>query len=106
MPWEVTSRSPSDPHGTPKTPKPASCKPLTLMKQNDDDVVSASDIASWAYCPEAWRLQSLGYESGNKAALERGETFHAKTAAVERHSTVALRVGLVLLALGVALVVY
>jgi hypothetical protein len=72
-----------------------------MAKRTADDVVSASEIGSWAFCPEAWRLQSLGCESENKAALERGESSHAKTAAVERHSTVALRLGLVLLALGV-----
>ena len=44
------------------------------MKQLDDDVVSASEIAQWAWCPESWRLDSLGFEPGNRAALEKGES--------------------------------
>ena len=77
------------------------------MKRRDDDVVSASEIASWAWCPEAWRLgQGLGLRPGNEERLEEGERIHARTAATERHSGVALRVGLVLLALGVVALVY
>ena len=41
------------------------------MKRNDD-VVSASEIASWAWCPESWRLDALGAEPGNRAALRAG----------------------------------
>ena len=43
-----------------------------------DDVVSASEITSWAWCPESWRLDSLGAEPENRAALVRGERFHAR----------------------------
>lgn len=73
-----------------------------MAKRHPDDVVSASEIASWALCPEAWRLgQGLGLRPGNEERLQEGELFHARTAAIERHSGTALRVGLVLLALGV-----
>ena len=38
------------------------------MKRTED-VVSASEIASWAWCPESWRLNSLGQEPENRAAI-------------------------------------
>jgi len=71
------------------------------MAKRHHDVVSASEIASWAWCPESWRLgQGLGLRPGNEAQLAQGERFHVQTAAVERHTGSALRVGLVLFALG------
>ena len=78
-----------------------------MTKRHPDDVVSASEIASWTWCPEAWRLgQGLGLRPGHEERLEEGERIHARTATVERHSGAALRVGLVLLALGVVALVY
>ena len=47
--------------------------------RRDNDVVSASEIASWAWCPESWRLESLGAEPENQAELARGKAFHART---------------------------
>ncbi len=67
------------------------------------EVVSATEIASFAYCPEQWRLQSLGNPSENLAALERGEAFHAKSATVEISSQLAIRVSWLLVLLGLAL---
>ena len=33
-------------------------------------MISAQEIARWAYCPEQWRLQyGLGLESENRAAM-------------------------------------
>ncbi len=66
------------------------------MKRTDD-VVSASEIASWAWCPESWRLGSLGSEPGNRGALRRGERLHTRTARLERWSAFALRLGVRLL---------
>jgi hypothetical protein len=67
----------------------------------NDDLVSASEIVSWAWCPESWRLDALGDEPENRAALRRGEESHARTAVVERQSSVTLRAGPVLLLLAV-----
>lgn len=49
----------------------------------DHDVVSASEIAAWAWCPESWRLQALGKKPGSQAELDRGERFHLTTTAFE-----------------------
>ena len=71
----------------------------------NDDVVSASEIASWAWCPESWRLQSLGHEPGNRAAMKRGEKFHARTVAFEERSRSAISLGWWLLATALLLAV-
>lgn len=42
------------------------------MSRRDPELVSASEIASWAWCPESWRLDALGAEPGNRDALRRG----------------------------------
>ncbi len=71
------------------------------MAKRHHDVVSASEIGSWAWCPEAWRLgQGLGLRPRNEEQLAQGERIHVRTATVERHTGAALRVGLVLFALG------
>ena len=59
-----------------------------------NDVVSASEIAAWAWCPESWRLSALGHEPGNRAAMERGEKRHALTAFIERWSVLAITLGI------------
>ena len=72
------------------------------MKRNDD-VVSASEIAAWAWCPESWRLDALGAEPENQAARERGEGAHARVAAIEAGTRSAAGLGWWLLAAGAAL---
>lgn len=69
------------------------------MNSKPTDVVSASEIASWAWCPEAWRLEALGAEPGNKAELARGKAFHERTSIFEVWSRRAASLGLWLCAL-------
>lgn len=75
------------------------------MNLKPRDVVSASEIASWEWCPESWRLDALGKGRSNKEELFRGETFHARTAAIEvwsrRAVTTAVAVLILALAVGV-----
>ena len=61
-------------------------------------MVSASEIASWAWCPESWRLSALGHEPANRAAMKQGEEFHVRKAAFEVRSRSAISVGWWLLA--------
>jgi hypothetical protein len=64
------------------------------------DAISASEIASFAYCPEQWRLQyGLGHASENVAFLKQGEGLHAKTASVEVSSRGVFRLSWVLILL-------
>lgn len=72
------------------------------MKRSDD-MVSASEIAAWAWCPESWRLKALGHEPGNGRALRRGERRHTFLARFERWSGAAVRLGVWLFVLGLLL---
>ncbi len=72
--------------------------------KHPDDLVTASEIASWAWCPESWRLKSIGHEPENQDALRRGEAHHAEKAAFEGRSRSAVRLGLWLIIAGVFLV--
>lgn len=78
------------------------------MSAKQSDVVSASEIASWEWCPESWRLAALGVEAENQEALDRGKRFHARTSAFEVWSRLAAKLGrwLLLLALLVAALWY
>ena len=81
--------------------------PKIMRKIEDPEMVSASEIASYAFCPVAWRLASgLGLRPNNERQLARGEDIHAKTAAIEERSQAAMRPGVLPVALGrIALVV-
>lgn len=74
------------------------------MKQKASDVVSASEIAAWAWCPESWRLDALGAEPSNQAALARGRAFHSWTTFVEVWSRRAAWAGVLLVAAAVLVV--
>lgn len=74
------------------------------MDRQRSDIVSASEIASWEWCPEAWRLEALGEEPGNREERARGEAFHARTAAAEVATRRARLAGLCLLALALLVV--
>lgn len=65
-------------------------------------LVTASEIACYAYCPEQWRLQyGLGLLAQNRASLDAGTRHHIRKAAAECVAGGALVLGqrLVLLAL-------
>src|SRR5450759_5031225 len=63
-------------------------------------MVSASEIAAFAYCPEQYRLQyGLGLEPENQAALDAGNRHHARKAVAERIAGGAIMMGRILAAL-------
>ena len=54
-------------------------------RQKPDDLITAAEIASWAYCPEAWRLENgLGLEGSNRQSRASGERHHARKAVAEQ----------------------
>lgn len=63
------------------------------MRREDLEIVAASEIAEWAWCPESWRLKSLGHESANRAALAAGERGHRRKAGFEVLSRLTIRLG-------------
>ena len=49
------------------------------------DLISAEEMACFAYCPEQWRLQyGLGLPPANRAALVAGTRHHERKAVTER----------------------
>ena len=69
-------------------------------------MVSASEIACWAYCPEEWRLQyGLGLKPENQAVLDAGNRHHAWKALAERVAGVAIGLGKMLVLAAVLLLV-
>jgi hypothetical protein len=67
-----------------------------------NDPITASEIASYAFCPEAWRLEyGLGLPAENQAVRDAGTRHHTRKAAVERVAGGALGLGRVLLVLAV-----
>ena len=53
-------------------------------KNNATELVTATEIAAFVYCPEAWRLQyGLELKPGNQAALDAGGRHHARKAVAE-----------------------
>jgi hypothetical protein len=63
-----------------------------------DGLVTATEIASFVYCPEQWRLQyGLGLPAENQAALDAGTRHHAGKAAAERLAGWSMRLGIAIL---------
>jgi hypothetical protein len=49
------------------------------------ELITAAEIACFAYCPEQWRLEyGLGLKPSNGAALDAGEQDHARKAVAAR----------------------
>jgi hypothetical protein len=49
------------------------------------ELVRATEIAAFVYCPEQWRLEhGCGLASENREALQAGARHHARNVAVER----------------------
>jgi hypothetical protein len=68
------------------------------------DIVTAAEIACWAYCPEQWRLQyGQGLPPANRAAMNAGTQHHEQKAVAEQIAGGSIGLGRLLV--GVALVV-
>jgi hypothetical protein len=61
------------------------------------ETATASEIANWVYCPEAWRLDALGLESANQEERTTGTRHHAHKATAERLAGGAIAFGRVLI---------
>lgn len=62
--------------------------------QRSDDLITASEIASFVFCQEAWRLEyGLGLPAENQAARDAGTRHHERKAAVERVAGGSIRLG-------------
>ena len=54
------------------------------MEHRPPEIVTASEIAEWAFCAEAWRLNAIGAPSANQPAREAGTAHHGQKATAER----------------------
>jgi len=69
-------------------------------KGSGPELVTASEIAAFVYCPEAWRLEhGLGLEPWNRAALDVGTRHHEQKAVAERIAGGSISLGRFLAAL-------
>jgi hypothetical protein len=69
-------------------------------RQRPDDLITAQELASFAYCPEQWRLQhGLGLEPGNRQALAAGSRHHDRKAVAERIAGGSITLGRFLIVL-------
>jgi hypothetical protein len=68
--------------------------------QRTGDLISAQEIACWAYCPEQWRLQyGLGLPAENRASVAAGNRHHVRKAVAERVASDSMTLGRLLVAL-------
>jgi hypothetical protein len=65
------------------------------------ETVTASEIADYVYCGEAWRLAALGHESANRPSRDAGTVHHARKATAERAAGVSIAAGRILVVLAI-----
>ncbi|WP_422924752.1 hypothetical protein [Singulisphaera sp. PoT] len=71
-------------------------------RRRPKDLISATEVAAYVYCPEQWRLEfGLGLPASNRAAREAGRRHHGRKAGVERLAQLLIALGGLLIALGV-----
>jgi hypothetical protein len=76
----------------------------TKWRGSGPELITANEIACWAYCPEQWRLQyGLGLPAENQAALDAGTRHHERKAAAERVAGGSIGLGRLLVAVALVL---
>ena len=67
---------------------------MRRRNRGPNDLITAQEIASFAFCPESYRLRyGLGLEPDNRAALAAGERHHTRKALAERLAGSSIRLG-------------
>ena len=69
--------------------------------EKSTETVTASEIASWVYCPESFRLASIGHESTNQSARDAGTAHHAHKATAEVVAGGSIALGRILIIVAV-----
>jgi hypothetical protein len=68
-----------------------------MRRTDKPGMVTASEIAAFAYCPEQFRLQyGMGLEPENRASLDAGNRHHARKSVAERIAGGAITLGRIL----------
>lgn len=80
---------------------------IDRKESTNRDLISATEIATFAYCPEQWRLRhGLGLRPGNRISIDAGTHHHAGKAMAERVAGVSHTAGRALLALAFVLLFF
>jgi hypothetical protein len=66
-------------------------------KPQRNDVVTATDIADWVFCPESLRLRLIGHSSANQAVQRAGISHHVQKATAERVAGGSIALGRILI---------
>jgi len=73
-----------------------------MEKEAVPDMMTASEIACFAYCPEQWRLEyGQSLTPGNRAERDAGTRHHAGKAVAERIAGGSITLGRILAILAV-----
>jgi hypothetical protein len=67
------------------------------MRHHQPETVTASEIADYVYCPEAWRLSAAGAPSANRPERDAGTIHHARKAAAEITAGHSIAIGRILI---------
>ena len=67
------------------------------MSDRPPETVTASEIADYLYCPEAWRLSATDAPSANQPGRDAGTIHHARKAAAEVTAGRSIAIGRVLI---------
>ena len=67
------------------------------MRQGRLETVTASEIGTYVYCPEQWRLSALGLLASNQAVRDTGTRHHEQKAAVETVAGASIQLGIILI---------
>jgi hypothetical protein len=63
-------------------------------RQRETDLITATELASFAYCPEQWRLQyGQGLLPANGAVMHAGTRHHEQTAVAEQIAGGSIELG-------------
>lgn len=72
------------------------------MPRHAPETVTATEIADFVFCPEAWRLAQLGHRAANQPARDAGTAHHAGMTTAEGTAGRAIAIGRVLIVLALA----
>jgi hypothetical protein len=71
------------------------------MRDDQPETVTASEIADYVYCPEAWRLSATGATPANRLERDAGTYRHARKAAAEVTAGRSIAIGRILILIAV-----
>jgi hypothetical protein len=76
-------------------------------RQSPDDLISAEEMACFAYCPEQWRLQyGQNLPSANRAIMTAGTRHHEKKAIAEWIAASSIGLGRILAVVALLLLLF